>query len=304
MRPWLAVGWCWYLVTSLPVIGLVQVGEQAMADRYTYLPLIGPVVALVWTCAELFSSQRGGKVFLTTATVMILSALGILSARQLEFWRNTIVLFEHNLAVTPNNDAAYFTLGLGFEHAGDTNRAITCYRVAKMLSPNDSQTARNLASLLFKKGEFAAAENEYAELAARNPLDLSARLCLANALTAQGRDAEAATQLNEAVRLNPDSAEALNNLAWVLATNMRAEIREGPRAVEFALRACDLTKYKKTIYIGTLGAAYAEAGRFDEAIIAAQKACDLAAKNGETNLLQRNLQLVDRYRRHKTAANE
>jgi len=304
VRPWLAVGWCWYLVTSLPVIGLVQVGEQAMADRYTYLPLIGPVVALVWTCAELFSSQRGGKVFLTTATVMILSALGILSARQLEFWRNTIVLFEHNLAVTPNNDAAYFTLGLGFEHAGDTNRAITCYRVAKMLSPNDSQTARNLASLLFKKGEFAAAENEYAELAARNPLDLSARLCLANALTAQGRDAEAATQLNEAVRLNPDSAEALNNLAWVLATNMRAEIREGPRAVEFALRACDLTKYKKTIYIGTLGAAYAEAGRFDEAIIAAQKACDLAAKNGETNLLQRNLQLVDRYRRHKTAANE
>src|SRR5665213_2795977 len=220
-RPWLAVGWFWYLGTALPVIGLVQVGEQAMADRYTYLPLIGPVVALVWTAAEIFARGRGEKIFLTAATVLILSALAVLSARQLQFWRNTIALFEHNVAVTPDNGSAHFTLGLGFEHAGDTNRAVVCYRVAKSLSPGDLQIRRSLASLLAKQGWFAAAETEYAELLALQPDDFSGHAGLAGVLAAQGRADEELVQLNEAVRLAPDSAEALNNLAWELAASPR-----------------------------------------------------------------------------------
>jgi len=303
-RPWLAVGWFWYLGTALPVIGLVQVGEQAMADRYTYLPLIGPVVALVWTAAEIFSRGRGGKIFLTATAILILSALAALTERQLQFWRNTIALFEHNLAVTPDNSSAQFTLGLGFEHAGDTNRALTCYRAAKMSAPGDFQNRRSLASLLAKQGQFAAAEAEYVSLLADEPTEYQDHLGLAGLLAAQGRTDESLFQLNETVRLNPDCVEALNNLAWALATSPRAEIRDGPRAVTLAQHACELTQFQKTIYIGTLAAAFAEAGKFDDAIATAQRACDLAAKNGETNLLQRNQELLARYRAHQTAKEE
>jgi tetratricopeptide (TPR) repeat protein len=300
-RPWLAVGWFWYLGTAVPIIGIVQVGEQAMADRYTYLPLIGPIVALVWTAAENFSRARGGKIFLTAASILILSALIVLSERQLQFWRSTITLFEHNVAVTPDNGSAHFTLGLGFEHAGATNRAIICYRVAKNLSPADLQPRRSLAAMLAKQGHFAAAENEYMEILALNPGDFSDHAALAGVLAAQGRADEEIFQLNEAVRLNPDSAEALNNLAWVLATNPRADLRDGPRAVTLAQRACELTKFAKTIFLGTLAAAQAETGKFEQAILTAQKACDNAAKNGETNLLKRNQELLGRYRAHQTA---
>ena len=303
-RPWLAVGWIWYLGMALPVIGLVQVGEQAMADRYTYLPLIGPVVALVWTTADMFSRARGRKIFLTATAVFILSTLAILSERQLQFWRNTIALFAHNVDVTPGNGSAHFTLGLGWLHAGDTNRAVTCFRVAKMLSPGDLQVRQSLADTLRNQGHLPDAMAEYRALTELEPTYTTARVCLAGLLAAQGQEAESIAQLNEAVRLNPDLIEALNNLAWALATSPRADLRDGPRAVQLAQHACELTQFRKTIYVGTLAAAYSEAGKFDEAVATAQHACELANQNGETNLLQRNQELLGRYRAHKTAREE
>ncbi len=300
-RPWLAMGWGWYLGTALPIIGLVQVGEQAMADRYTYLPLIGPVVALVWTAAEFFANRRGGKIILTAASGCVLAALLGLSARQISFWRDTITLFTHNLAVTPDNASAQFTLGLGYEHAGETNQAIVCYRAAKAMEPGDFQNRRNLANLLTLTGELAAAEAEYQALLAAEPEQYQNHQAYAGWLTAQGRADEARGQLETAVQLNPAATEALNNLAWALATDLRPEIRNGQRATQLAQHACELTQFQKTIYLGTLGAAQAEAGRFDEAIATAQRACELAQKNGETKLLTRNQELLERYRRHEPA---
>jgi tetratricopeptide (TPR) repeat protein len=303
-RPWLAVGWFWFLITALPVIGIIQVGEQSMADRYTYLPLIGPVIAVVWSIAEIFFPTRAGKNFFAATTVLILCTLAVLSERQLQFWRNTILLFEHNVAVTPENASAHFTLGLGFEHAGETNRAIVEYRVAKMISPADLQVRSSLANLFFERGQFFAAETEYDELLALAPQNFSTHLNLANVFAAQNRVDEEISELNQAVRLNPNSVEALNNLAWALATSPRADLRDGNRAVQLAQRACELTQFQKTIYIGTLAAAFAEAGKFDDAILTAQRACELAAKNSETNLFQRNQELLKLYRAHKTAKEE
>jgi tetratricopeptide (TPR) repeat protein len=283
----------------VPIIGLVQVGGEAMADRYTYLPLIGPVVALVWTAAEWFSRVRIQRILLPAAAIIILAGLALLSARQLQYWQNTITLFAHNIEVTPGNSSAEFTLGLGYEHSGDTNRAVVCYRTAKIIAPDDFQNRRNLAALLAREGHSTAAEDEYRSLAAQEPAECRDRLGLSGVLAAQGRTGEAIDELNETARLNPDCIDAFNNLAWMLATSPHAEFRDGPRAMALAQHACELTQFHQTIYIGTLGAAQAEAGKFDDAIATAQRACAVATESGETNLLQRNQELLELYRAHK-----
>jgi tetratricopeptide (TPR) repeat protein len=295
-RPYLAAGWFWYLGTMLPVIGLVQVGGQAMADRYTYIPLIGPVISLVWLAAEVFPSR---KTSLFAATAIILAAFLGQTGRQLQFWRDTVALAGHNIAVTPENASAHFTLGVGLEHAGETNRAMVCYRVAAAIFPGDIDARKNLADLLRQQGHLSAAEQEYNILLALNPNDFATHVCLADVVGHLGRTDEAVSHLNEALRLNPDSTEALNNLAWMLATSTNAAVRDGARAVRLAERAREITGGKKTIYLGTLAAAYAEAGRFDDAISTAEKACALAEKSGEQNLLQKNQELLELYRAHQ-----
>jgi tetratricopeptide (TPR) repeat protein len=295
-RPYLAVGWFWYLGMSVPIIGLVQVGGQAMADRYTYLPLIGPVISLVWLVAEFFQSR---KILLSAAAAMVMVACVGLASRQVQFWDNTVALFEHNVAVTPENAAAHYILGLGLEHAGDTNRAMVCYRMATAIFPGNIEAHKNLAHLLCQQDHWTAAEKEGDTLLALNPNDAASHLVLAQVAGHFGRAGEAVFHLNEALRLNPDSVEAINNLAWTLATSTEANLRNGVRAVDLAKRACELTHYKKTIYIGTLAAAYAEAGRFDDAITTAEKACTVAEKSGDPNLLQRNQELLALYRRHQ-----
>lgn len=121
----------------------------------------------------------------------------------------------------------------------------------------------------------------------------------AAALLHLGHAQKAVHQLNEALQLKPDSTPVMNNLAWVLATSPDANVRDGARAVQLAERACEITGYKQTILVGTLAAAYAEAGRFDDATATAEKACALAASSGEQDLLQKTRQLLELYRAHK-----
>jgi cytochrome c-type biogenesis protein CcmH/NrfG len=144
---------------------------------------------------------------------------------------------------------------------------------------------------------------EYREALALNDKDFNTHAALAGVLAVQGRAAESLAQLNDAARLNPDSPDVLNNLAWALATERDAQLRNGPRAVTLAQRACELTRFEKTICLGTLAAAQAEAGKFDEAIATAQRACDSASKKSESDLLQRNRELLELYRTHQPARN-
>ncbi len=300
-RPWLAMGWFWYLGMAVPVIGIVQVGEQSMADRYTYLPLIGPVIIIVWAAAEVFSRWQHGKAILTALAIVILGVLTALTERQLQFWHDSVTLFNHTVAVTPPNPPALFNLADGYQQAGETNLAINTYRVILRIVPGDLYSSHALANLLAEQGHLAAAEAVYNRSLERKPDDPLAHLGLANIYAAEGRMNDYISQLNEVVRLNPDDIETLNNLAWVLASDPHPENRDGARAVMLAEHACELTKYQGTVLIGTLAAAYAEAGRFDEAVATAQRACDTARKNGETMLLQRNQELLERYRQHKMA---
>jgi tetratricopeptide (TPR) repeat protein len=299
-RPYLAFGWFWYLISMLPVIGLIQVGEQAMADRYTYIPLIGPVIALVWLACELTSSRithHASRLALGTTAVAILALCAFLTRQQVGHWHNTLTLFEHAVAVTGGNPSCQFSTGLGLEQEGFTNQAIVHYRVAMAIEPRDPQSHYNLARLLREQGFLDAAIKEYERARTLNPADVLIELNLARTLSQAGQTGESAGHFEAALRLDPNSIEALNNLAWLLATSPEAQCRDGQRAAQFAQRACELTHFKQPILVGTLAAAYAEAGRFAAAIDAAQKACALADASGDAALAEKNRQLLELYRK-------
>jgi tetratricopeptide (TPR) repeat protein len=295
-RPYLAVGWFWFLGTLVPVIGLVQVGEQAMADRYTYIPLIGPVIGLVWFVSELpLLDPVRRRLFSILATVIVIGCT-MLTRRQLNYWRNTVTLFAHALEITPNNASAEVSLGVGLEKQGKPTEAMTHYRRALALNPSYAIAHYNVGQLLRKNGAWAEAAEHYSIVVDLKPYDVPARVNFANALESLGRDEEAIVQFEKTLSLDPNLVEALNNLAWLLASDADARLRNGARAVELAQHACELTHFREVIMVGTLAAAYAEAGRFPEAVATAEKACALASKLGEPELLARNQQLLEGYR--------
>ena len=220
---------------------------------------------------------------------------------QLNYWQNSILLFSHCIAVTGANPSAEFCLASGLKNAGETNAAMTHYRIALALNPNDNQTRDQIGLLLMNGGHWTEAETLFDETLSREPGDYIAHINLGQILTHFGRQPEAIAQLEAALQNKPDGVDALNNLAWTLATGPDANVRDGGRAVQLAEHACELTHYQKTILVGTLAAAYAEAGRFDDAMATTQKAIALAQQSGEKDLLQKNQELLERYRQHQTA---
>jgi Flp pilus assembly protein TadD len=310
-RPYLAVGWFWFLGTLVPVIGLVQVGEQAMADRYTYIPLIGPVIALVWGMGELVgsdsvlaSAERRRKPTWVTlcgrgSILALLALLAVLTRNQLGYWQNTITLFDHAVAVTADNPSAQFSMGVGLEKEGQLGKAMVHYRVAVAIDPDYSKAYYNLGQLLRKAGRWQAAADAYLAAVRSNPTDLPTRLNLASVLPHLGRSGEAITWFNKVLIENPNSLEALNNLAWLLSTSPDSDLRNGARAVQFAERACSLTDSKTPAFLGTLAAAYAEAGRFGDAVTTAQNAAALATASGDSATAAKNQELLELYRANK-----
>jgi len=131
------------------------------------------------------------------------------------------------------------------------------------------------------------------------PNDLQARLGLSDTLSHLQQNQEEVAQLEAALLLDPDCIQALNNLAWIRATARDEKMRNGALAVRLAERACNLTHYQQAMVVGTLAAAYAEAGKFQDAISTAQKACDVAGQNGEQSVVNRNLELLESYRQHR-----
>jgi tetratricopeptide (TPR) repeat protein len=409
--PWLLVGWLWYLGTLVPVIGLVQVGDQAWADRYTYIPLIGLFIAAVWGIERLSASWLARNVRAPVVGVVAVGVgLGLLAAtwHQLGYWKTTQTLFEHDARVTKNNSRAltvlgsllaregrlpealdmytealryqsddpetHFFLGKAREEQGQLDEAIaeytkalwfkplrekthlalgvalarkknyegaaTQYRAVLELNPESANAENNLARVLHSQGRFDEAIEHYSKALKLAPNLAQAHNNLGVLLVQQGRLTEGVTQLSEAVKLRPDDAEAQYNLAmalnqqkrwqqaaeilsklepslpkdarlhcelgqalahmgktrdamshfaqalllqpdfadaldrlsWILATDPRPEIRNSAEAVDMAGKACELTRRKDPEKLKTLAAAYAETGRFPEAITTLQNA--------------------------------
>jgi protein O-mannosyl-transferase len=268
IRPYLMVGWLWFLGTLVPVIGIVQVGGQIMADRYFYIPSIGLFIALVFALADIAKSCRVAPALSAGIAGGILLILATLTNAQIQRWRDSFTLFEHTLAVTPPNlriehnlgvalgasdrydqAAAHFAkalqinpnfydglvaMGVTRAHQGRLPEAIEHFRAAIHSQPDAPKAHVQLAHALWNQNQDQAALEEMRRASQLAPKDADIQADLGLALGLAGRIPEAIEQLHEALRLNPDSAEAHNNLGLALLTSGKP--RESIPEFEAALR--------------------------------------------------------------------
>jgi tetratricopeptide (TPR) repeat protein len=308
--PFLLVGWFWFLGTLVPVIGIVQVGGQALADRYTYVPLIGVFIAVAYGVAELTTRFRLPTAAISATAAGVLIACLCVTEYQLRFWHDSQTLFSHALAVTKNNAVAHINLGVALEQENLPAQALQEYRQALAIDPHRFQVHNNLANLLSATGSHEEALKEYQEALRLNPDAESARVNFGTELAEMGRfddalaeytkaaqlapedprpfylmgkaclrhgqSADAIKHFRDALRLEPENFETLTWLARVLAADQNPDVRNGVEAISFAEHATNLTGAQQPFVLDTLAMAYAEANRFNDAIATAQKAIQLA----------------------------
>ena len=282
--PYLITGWLWYLGMLVPVIGLVQVGWQGHADRYTYLPQIGLYMAVTWTVADLTVSWRFQHIVLAAVAALLVAVLSWRAWLQTSYWRDSETLFTHALAVTSNNDVALNNLGIIYLDKGQLDEAISKLQAAIDLRPENGPAHDNLAKALLRKGRLPEAMVHYRKFLEIEPGNVEARNTLGTVLIQQGRLTEAIAQWQEALTIQPNNGNAASNLAWVFATCPEDSIRDGARAVELAEKAMRLSGGKIPMVFRVLAAAYAENGRFSDAIDTAQRGGDLANRAGNPAL--------------------
>jgi tetratricopeptide (TPR) repeat protein len=281
-RRWLAVGWFWYLGTLVPVIGLVQVGTQSIADRYTYLPLIGIFIMAAWGVADLTAAwSAAAKRLLWIAAAVVLAAAAWQTHLQLGYWSDSIRLLEHDIRVVGDNVVALWDLGLAYDAKNQPNEAIDCYRRFLSLRPQDAAGNNRLGTSLFKQHRTDEAV-KYLRKAVRLDGGKEAfHFDLGSALLVEGNIDEALAEFKEAIRLKDDFAMPYNSIAWVRATYPDAKFRNGAEAIRYARRACELADENDADRLDTLAAAYAEAGQFDRAVATARRAVAAAQKAGD-----------------------
>src|SRR5437867_5473642 len=293
-RPYLVTGWLWYLGMLVPVIGLVQVGWQGHADRYTYLPQIGLYIAITWGIADVTAAWRWQREILTAAALLVVGALSCSASIQTSYWRNSETLFTHALAVTSNNDVAENNLGIVFLQKGNLDEAISLLQAAVDLRPENSPAHENLAKALLQKGQVTDALVHYRRLLELQPDNIEVHNIVGTVLIQQGQAREAVEEWQKVLQIEPDNGNALSNLAWVIASSTEDSLRDRAKAVQLAEQAMRISGGRIPIIFRTLAAAYAENGRFSEAIQTAQRGIELANSRGNSGLateLQSNIVL-------------
>jgi len=239
-KPYLAVGWFWYLGTLVPVIGLVQVGNQAMADRYTYVPLIGIFLMVVWYAADVTTHRRHGRGWLAGLAGLVIVGCVVSSWIQLGHSRNGVTLYERALTVTIGNALSHSNLGNVMMAEDRPEQAIQHYRAALRINPEFVLAHNRLGLALADRGRPDEAIVHYREAIRLDPQYAPAQSNYGVALMRQGNLDESLDHCREAARLNPKNAESQNNLGVVLdkqgnqeeaITHYREAIRLDPQYV-------------------------------------------------------------------------
>ncbi len=258
--PYVIVGWLWYLGTLVPVIGLVQVGAQARADRYTYLPLIGISLALAWGVPALVARWRYRNISLAVVASAVLAALAVTSAMQVRHWADSEKLFEHALRATRDNDIAHYNLGLGLASQGRTFEAIDHFLAAVRIDPRFADAHNNLGNALEHQGRTAEAIRHYEEALRIDPAMASAHYNLGLALARRGDTIRAIVHFNEALRIRPAYAQAHNNLGIVLI-----DLGRTTAAIDHFTEALRIDPDSATAHYN-LGVVLASQGKHEQAI--------------------------------------
>ena len=255
-RPWLAVGWLWYIVTLVPVIGLVQVGGQSMADRYTYVPLIGVFLALTWLGAEGLSRLRTVG---TSAAVIIVLLCSVLTWRQAGYWTSSITLFSHAVRVTERNHIAHTNLGSALAKEGRHAEALEHHKSALRIK-GSARHYNNVGAVLMEMGRLDEAVSYYETAIRLKPDYAKAHFNLGYVHHRKRRYAEAAAMFEEAVRLRAEDADAHYYLGQALSQTSRAD-----DAVSHYRRATELNPRMYLAHFN-LGVLLRERGDFDGAV--------------------------------------
>jgi len=345
-RPCLLAGWLWYLGTLVPVIGLIPLGGQSICTRFTYIPMMGALLLLVWGIDDLSKQWRQRVAVITTVVALATVACAMRTRAEIVYWKDGVTLYNRAIAVTTNNfmvhyclaevlsptkpdealaeyqksvdiypDYALAQVGLAWalNNDGRVSEAIVHLEKAIQLEPQNIWAQNGLGELLFQSNRVSDAIPHLLKAVEIDPQISRFKDVLDRALFSSDHKTDAVNGFLATVRSDPagfglfleamqfdtNHLALINNLAWAFATNPDPKLRNGKYAVRLATRACEMTGFQTTVMVGTLAAAYAEAGRFDEAIATGQKACALASELGEPDLLKRNQELVALYQTHQ-----
>ncbi|MBW8863926.1 MAG: hypothetical protein JF609_03200 [Verrucomicrobia bacterium] len=310
VRPYFTMGWLWFLGMLVPVIGLVRVGGASMADRYTYLPLVGIFIIIAFAANEVINRFPASRLVFRAAAVAALIGCIVMTEKQLSYWKDSESLFYHDLKVVEDNDVARIQYGRALEQRDDLSGAAAQYQAALQLYSRRAITHSNLANVLarlgrhadslaeygealrlqpddavlhlraadelFILGNFTAALRQYAGAQKCDPSSITAHVGAAKVLFKLGHDAEGVKEFRAALRLEPDNYQTLATVAHYLAANENDAARDGNNALPLATRANEVSGGVQPVVLDILGMAFAENGDFTNAAACSQKAIDLA----------------------------
>ena len=330
--PYFAVGWLWYIGTLFPVIGLIQAGLwPAMADRFAYVPLIGLFIIIAWGMHDLIGRWCYKKAILISLAATLFPILMTTTWLQIRHWENGVTLFSHNVKVTLNNSLAHYELGNALEQQGDLDKAIFHYSKALKINPNYAEAHNNLGYTLARQKHYKEAIFHYKEALRIKPSYTEAHNNLGTTFLFQGNEKKAIYHYYEALKYNPKYAGAyynlgkiyvnrnkiekgihfykkalkLNHLSWLLASHEDEKYRNGKEALDLAKEFCKITKNSQPLALDALAAAYAETGRFNEAVFSVRRALKLTLKFGPNELilgLKKRLRLYQDKRPYRQSA--
>ena len=267
--PYFVTGWLWYLIMLVPVIGILQVGTQARADRYTYLPQIGLYALLTWAAADLCAKWRHRRVILGGVSAIVLGALIFCAREQTSYWQNSETLWTHTIACTSGNFIAHYNLGDVLLQKGELDGAIIHFQKALEIRPDSGETYNNLGNALLQKGEIDEAMVQLQNALRYKPDDSEAYYNLGNALLQKNNVEEAIANYKKALQINPNDTDVQINLGNALLKNGKIDEAIG----------C----YQKTLQIApgyaeadyNLANAFIQKGNLDEAIVYYRKALQI-----------------------------
>lgn len=306
-NPYLIVGWLWYFVMLIPVIGIVQVGLQGHADRYTYLPQIGLAIGVVWLICDLThyclsrrsnsaKAEHAQKIILGAAAMIVVGTLSILSARQTTYWHDSATLWRHTLDITPYNDVAHAGLAGILFVRGQVDDAINHYERALRLRDGNVGAQFGLGRALAAKQKIDPAIFHYQKALSIQPDYVAASNDLGVLLASKGEVRQAIEAWRQTLSFDPDNPDAANDIAWMRATAADPDLRDGKEALELARRALR-SGGENPVVLRTLAAAQAENGEFAEATATAEHAEELATKSGDQAMAENLQHSIESFRR-------